>query len=156
MTPVRDFKEAEMEAQISEKKKGPERRTRAPLDVRNNTRGAFIERARKRSHCLTRSVPRKFLESGRRLPLFGGFQLAVDTTIVFALHCDGTARRGAANQDGVALEQVRRHKERTYPEIVQPSHCGSEVGDGGKRSCKTLVRGSCFVHPPTGESQGEE
>ena len=30
------------------------------------------------------------------LPLHGGAQLAVDTTLVSALYCDGTARRGAA------------------------------------------------------------
>ena len=30
------------------------------------------------------------------LPLFGGAQLAVDTTLVSALHCDGSAIRGAA------------------------------------------------------------
>ena len=28
------------------------------------------------------------------LPLYGGAQLAVDTTIVSALHCDGTLPRG--------------------------------------------------------------
>ena len=50
------------------------------------------------------------------LPLFGGAQLAVDTTLVSALHCDGSARAGAAHRDGVALEVARRRKERTYPE----------------------------------------
>ena len=30
------------------------------------------------------------------LPLFGGVQLAVDTTLVSPLHCDGTARRHTA------------------------------------------------------------
>ena len=56
------------------------------------------------------------------LPLHGGAQLAVDTTVVSALHCDGTARRGAADRDGVALEEARRREERTYPELVQPGH----------------------------------
>ena len=37
------------------------------------------------------------------LPLFGGVQLAVDTTMVSALH-NGEARRGAAHTDGVALK----------------------------------------------------
>ena len=37
------------------------------------------------------------------LPLFGGTQLAFDTTLVSTLHCDGSARRGAAHRDGVAL-----------------------------------------------------
>ena len=38
------------------------------------------------------------------LPLFGGAQLALDTTLVSALRGDGTARRCAADVDGVALE----------------------------------------------------
>ena len=34
------------------------------------------------------------------LPLFGGSQLAVDTTLVCALRSDGTPHRGAAEADG--------------------------------------------------------
>ena len=49
------------------------------------------------------------------LPLFGGCQLAVDTTVVCALHCDGSPHRGAENLDGVVLERARRRKERRYP-----------------------------------------
>ena len=52
------------------------------------------------------------------LPLFGGAQLAVDTTMVSAHHCDGTAR--AAPVVGVALTEARRRKERAYPELVGP------------------------------------
>ena len=47
------------------------------------------------------------------LPLFGGVQLAVDTTLVSALKGDGVPRRGAADRDGVALAEARRTKERT-------------------------------------------
>ena len=35
------------------------------------------------------------------LPLFGGSQLAVDTTLVCFLHCDGSPHNGAADTDGV-------------------------------------------------------
>ena len=56
------------------------------------------------------------------LPLFGGAQLAVDSTLVSALHCDGSARRGAGDRDGVALLAARRRKERTYSELVRPGH----------------------------------
>ena len=38
------------------------------------------------------------------LPLFGGVQLAVDTTLVSTLNCDGSAHRGTADRDGVVLE----------------------------------------------------
>ena len=54
------------------------------------------------------------------LPLFGGRQLAVDTTLVSSLHCDGSAQPRAANVDGAVLEAVRQRKNRTYPELVGP------------------------------------
>ena len=54
------------------------------------------------------------------LPLFGGCQLAVDTTLVCALHCDGSPHGAAADADGVVLQSARRRKERTYPELVGP------------------------------------
>ena len=53
-----------------------------------------------------------------RLPLLYGAQLAVDTTLVSALHCDGSAIRGAPNSDGIALAFARRRKEPTYLELV--------------------------------------
>ena len=52
------------------------------------------------------------------LPLFGGNQLAVDTTLVSTLHADGRPRSGAAERDGVALIAARRTKERRYPEFL--------------------------------------
>ena len=47
------------------------------------------------------------------LHLFGGAQLAVDTTLVSALKGNGELRRGAADRDGVALAAACRVKERT-------------------------------------------
>ena len=55
------------------------------------------------------------------LPLRGGAQLAVDTTLVCALHADGNPRRNAALEDGVALKAAKRKKVRTYPELVGPN-----------------------------------
>ena len=75
------------------------------------------------------------------LPLFGGAQLAVDTTMVGAVHTDGTAIRGASNADGVAVVAARRRKERTFPELVGPRArarlvvLGVEVG--GRLSTET-------------------
>ena len=54
------------------------------------------------------------------LPLFGGMQLAFNTTLVSTLHCDGTARRGAAEEDDIALALAKRRKVRTYPEFSGP------------------------------------
>ena len=49
------------------------------------------------------------------LPLFGGAQLAIDTTLVSASRQDEEPRRGAATKDGVALLEAYRRKARTYP-----------------------------------------
>ena len=54
------------------------------------------------------------------LPLRGGSQLAVDTTMVCTLHEVGTPRRHAAERDGVALQAAKRRKVATYPELVGP------------------------------------
>ena len=51
------------------------------------------------------------------LPVRGGAQLAVDTTLVCALHEDGRPRRRAAELDGVALQAAERKKVTTYPRI---------------------------------------
>ena len=71
------------------------------------------------------------------LHLFGGCQLAVDTTLVCALHCDGSPHGAAADADGVVLQSARRRKERTYPELVGP-----------------LVRRDEIVCVTVGQSQG--
>ena len=76
------------------------------------------------------------------LPLFGGAQLALDTTLFSALHCDGSARPHAANVDGVALVAARRRKELTYPKLVGPHSRARLVvlaGEvGGRWSAETM------------------
>ena len=54
------------------------------------------------------------------LPVRGGAQLAVDTTLECALREDGRPRRRAAELDGVALQAAERKKVTTYPELVGP------------------------------------
>ena len=51
------------------------------------------------------------------LSLFGGSQLALDATLVSALHGDGSHRKNADTRDGVTLQEARKTKERTYPEL---------------------------------------
>ena len=74
------------------------------------------------------------------LPLYGGAQLAVDTTLVSTLKSDGEARRGAADRDGVALAAARRDKERTYPELVGPGARARLVGGRWSEEAKIFVR----------------
>ena len=77
------------------------------------------------------------------LPLFAGAQLAVDTTLVSALHANGEPHRGAAAEDGVALVAARRRKERTYPELVGLGRCARlvvlAVEVGGRWSRETQI-----------------
>ena len=51
------------------------------------------------------------------LSLFGCSQLALDATLVSALHGLGIHRKNADKADGIALREARRHKERSYPEL---------------------------------------
>ena len=80
---------------------------------------------------------------GRRLEvvveglLFGGAQLALDTTLVSALHGDGSARPHAANVDGVALVALRRRKELTHTK-VGPLQQGQACEVGGRWSAETM------------------
>ena len=64
------------------------------------------------------------------LTLFRGAQLAIDTTLVSPLHCDGTARSKAADVDGAALEVARRRKQRIYPELSGDEGRARLVGVG--------------------------
>ena len=79
------------------------------------------------------------------VPLFGGAQLAVDTTLVSALRGDGFPRCGAGDRDGVALTRARRLKERTYPELVGRGArarlvvLALEVGGRWSHEAKTFV-----------------
>ena len=79
------------------------------------------------------------------LPPFGGAQLAFDATIVSPLRGDGSARRGASGEDGVALAAARSRKERRYPELVGPRSrarllvAGVEVGGRWSDETKILV-----------------
>ena len=80
---------------------------------------------------MTTNVFMRDLDSGQRTLLTAGgsksswtvslstvVQLAVDTTLVCALHKDGTPVGLAAQKDGVLLQSARRRKERTYPELL--------------------------------------
>ena len=86
-------------------------------------------RGRVRTNLMIRDmdIPVPNVHDGRRLevvvdglPLRGRAQLAIDTTMVCAMHRDGAPRRQAADRDGVALKVARRRKEATYPELLGP------------------------------------
>ena len=64
------------------------------------------------------------------LTLWHGAQLAIDTTLVSPLRCDGSPRPRAVDHGGAALDDARRRKERTYPELS---------GDGGRARLVVLA-----------------
>ena len=80
------------------------------------------------------------------LLLFGGAQLAVDTTLVSAAKGNGEPRRSAADRDGVALAAAPRVKERTYPELVDLGRRARlvvfalEVGGRWSEEAKIFIR----------------
>ena len=57
------------------------------------------------------------------LPLWGGAQLAVDTTLVSPLTSSSQPRRRAGQYAGAALQDARKSKERTYPELLRSRRC---------------------------------
>ena len=67
------------------------------------------------------------------LPVHNGAQVAVDATLVSPLTRKGTARAKAHWKDGAALEDARKLKRTTYPELENSKRCrlltaGMEVG----------------------------
>ena len=90
------------------------------------------------------------------LPLFGGVPVCGDATLVSPLHCDGTPRRGADTEAGLALRAARRRKELVYLELVNSAMAkfilfGHEVGGrwapDGLRLLAQLARGK-IRHAP--------
>ena len=94
------------------------------------------------------------------LPLFGGCQLAVDTTLVCAMHCDGTPKHGAPNIDGVVLEAARRRKERRYPELVGPRSRARlvvlAVEVGGRWSAAEVAKAKALQETPLLQKRAEQ
>ena len=79
------------------------------------------------------------------LPLWGGAQLAVDTTLVSLLTAAGLPHRAAGGTAGAALLTARRAKERAYPELCGSGRCrltvvALELGGRWSTEAATFVR----------------
>ena len=79
------------------------------------------------------------------LPLFGGAQLAVDTTLVAPLSRDGRPHPRCATVDGAQLQVARVRKERKYHELLASRRCrlvvlAFEVGGRWSEESLTFVR----------------
>ncbi len=79
------------------------------------------------------------------LPLWGGVQLAVDTTLVSPLDSLGRPRSHARSFRGAALHTARLAKERTYPELLRAPRCrlvvlALELGGRWSREAADFIR----------------
>ena len=80
------------------------------------------------------------------LPLWGGAQLAVDTTLVSPLTSSSQPRRRAGQYAGAALQDARKSKERTYPELLRSRRCRLVV-------LALETGGRCHFPPPLGPNK---
>ena len=124
---------------------------RKRLDARGDHRAAcaLSGRLKRRARPLERTWARVFREAGARvvenfflrdssvpvppgdgrrieilatgLPLYRGVPLAVDASMVSALHADGRPWAGAAGADGVAIARAEKAKAAVYPELAHSS-----------------------------------
>ena len=108
--------------------------------VTTNTRLADLN-----IHTLSRVDDRRIEVIANGLPMWGGSQLAVDTTLVSPLTRSGEPRSRGGTFAGAALQDARRTKERTYPEFLRNRRCrlvvlGIEVGGRWSNEASSFVR----------------
>ena len=94
---------------------------------------------------LSRVDDRRIEVIANGLPMWGGSQLAVDTTLVSPLTRSGEPRSRGGTYAGAALQDARRNKERTYPELLQNRRCrlvvlGIEVGGRWSNEASNFIR----------------
>ena len=94
---------------------------------------------------LSRADDRRIEVIANGLPMWGGSQLAVDTTLVSPLTRSGEPRSRGGTYAGAALQDARRNKERTYPELLQNRRCrlvvlGIEIGGRWSNEASNFIR----------------
>ena len=91
------------------------------------------------------------------LPLFGGAQLAIDTTLVSSVQADGRPRPQCARVDGAALSEARRRKQLACPElsgtqgrvwlVVLAAEVGGRWSDEARASVSQLAKAKARAVP---------
>ena len=94
---------------------------------------------------IQRQDDRRIEVIANRLPLWGGVQLAIDTTLVSPLTRASEPRSRASRYAGAAVQDARRAKERTHPELLQTRRCklvvlAIEVGGRWSQEATTFLR----------------
>ena len=119
-------------------------RCRRPLDSLGDHRAACTRLADMNLQ-VDRVDDRRLEVVANGLPLWGGQQLAVDTTLVSPLSGSGQPCRRGGRVQGAALALARRRKERTYPELLRSERCrlvvlAVEVGGRWSDEAASFVR----------------
>ena len=73
-------------------------------------------------------MPERLEIVGDGLPLFGGAQLAIDTSLISTLHCDGTARLGTADTDWAAFDGCQEEERAHVSGVGRPPRKGQTGG----------------------------
>ena len=134
LDPLGDHRAACAQSGVLRARRGPLERASARIcreggaRVTTNTRLADLI-----IHTLSRVDDRRIEVIANGLPMWGGSQLAVDTTLVSTLTRSGEPRSLGGTFAGAALQDARKTKVRTYPELLRNRRCclvvlGIEVG----------------------------
>ena len=108
-------------------------RVRTNLAVRDTDLGAHVQLDGRRLEIVVDG-----------LPLWGGSQLAVDTTMVCPLSRDGVAQLGTATTHGKSLARARRRKERTCPKLTASMAVLGWWSWASRWEAVGLLRPACF------------
>ena len=146
LDPLGDHRAACAQSGVLRARGGPLERAAARIcreggaRVTTNTRLADLN-----IHTLSRVDDRRIEVIANGLPMWGGSQLAVDTTLVSPLTRSGEARFRGGTFAGAALQDARRTKERTYPELLRNRRCrlvvfGIEVGGRWSNEASRFIR----------------
>ena len=146
LDPLGDHRAACAQSGVLRARGGPLERAAARIcreggaRVTTNTRLADLN-----IHNLSRVDDRRIEVIANGLPMWGGSQLAVDTTLVSPLTRSGEPRSRGGTYAGAALQDARRNKERTYPELLHNRRCrlvvlGIEVGGRWSNEASSFIR----------------
>ena len=146
LDPLGDHRAACAQSGVLRARGGPLERAAARIcreggaRVTTNTRLADLN-----IHNLSRVDDRRIEVIANGLPMWGGSQLAVDTRVVSPLTRSGEPRSRGGTYAGAALQDARRNKERTYPELLHNRRCrlvvlGIEVGGRWSNEASSFIR----------------
>ena len=146
LDPLGDHRAACAQSGVLRARGGPLERAAARICREGGARVATnIRLADLNIHALSRVDDRRIEVIANGLPMWGGSQLAVDTTLVSPLTRSGEPRSRGGTFAGAALQDARRNKERTYPELLRNRRCrlvvlGIEVGGRWSNEASSFIR----------------